>query len=495
MFDATRVPWNDIRDRVEFPTRLFVNGTWIQGSGDALALISPHDGAALATIDTASASDVDLAVRSAREAFESGIWSGLAPRERGQIMMAFAQNVHDHAEELALMISLEMGKPVREALQTELRAVVNCLRWYGESADKLVDEVPVTAPDSLALVTREPAGVVAAIVPWNFPLTMTAWKLGPALVAGNSVVLKPDEHTSASALLLGKLAYDAGIPAGVLNVVPGYGRIAGRALAEHQDVDVLTFTGSTGVGRALLQYSAQSNGKRVWLELGGKTPSVVLEDADFAHAVRSSAEGCFYNQGQMCTAASRLLVPAHLLEDAVAIATEVARSMSPADPLQLDAANGSLVSVTHRERVSGFVERAKAAGTRMFVAEPSADLPADGAYFAPVVAVVDPAHELAQNEVFGPVLAVIPYQSEAEALEIANGTDYGLASVLWTQNLNKAHKFSRKLRSGVVWVNCFEEGDMTIPFGGVKGSGFGRDKSLHAIEKFTDVKTTWIQLS
>lgn len=494
MFDATRVPWNDIRTQVEFPTRLFVNGTWVQGSGDALTLVSPRNGESLATIETASVEDVDLAVRSAREAFESRIWSGLAPRERGQIMMAFAQNVHDHAEELALMISLEMGKPVSEALQTELRAVVNCLRWYGEAADKIVDEVPVTAPGSLALVTREAAGVVAAIVPWNFPLTMTAWKLGPSLVAGNSVVLKPDEHTSASALLLGKLAFEAGIPAGVLNVVPGYGRVAGRALAEHNDVDVLTFTGSTGVGRALLEYSAQSNGKRVWLELGGKTPSVVLEDADFVQAVTSSAQGCFYNMGQMCTAASRLLVPAHLLEQAVEIATNVAKSMSPSDPMDLASANGSLVSATHLERVRGFVERAKASGTRLYEAEVSGDLPADGSYFAPVVAVVDPTHELAQNEVFGPVLAVIPYESEEEALEIANGTEYGLASVLWTQNLTKAHELSRKLRSGVVWVNCFEEGDMTIPFGGVKGSGFGRDKSLHAIEKFTDLKTTWIQL-
>lgn len=494
MFDATRVPWNDIRDQVEFPTRLFVNGSWVQGNGEALTLVSPRNGETLATIETASATDVDLAVRSAREAFESRIWSGLAPRERGQIMMAFAQNVHDHAEELALMISLEMGKPVSEALQTELRAVVNCLRWYGEAADKIVDEVPVTAPGTLALVTREAAGVVAAIVPWNFPLTMTAWKLGPSLVAGNSVVLKPDEHTSASALLLGKLAFDAGIPAGVLNVVPGYGRVAGRALAEHQDVDVLTFTGSTGVGRALLEYSAKSNGKRVWLELGGKTPSVVLEDADFVQAVTSSAQGCFYNMGQMCTAASRLLVPEHLLEQAVEIATEVATSMSPSDPMDLASANGSLVSATHLERVRGFVDRAKASGTRIYEAELSSELAADGSYFAPVVAVVDPTHELAQNEVFGPVLAVIPYKSEEEALEIANGTEYGLASVLWTQNLTKAHELSRKLRSGVVWVNCFEEGDMTIPFGGVKGSGFGRDKSLHAIEKFTDLKTTWIQL-
>ncbi|MDI6023270.1 aldehyde dehydrogenase family protein [Leucobacter sp. UT-8R-CII-1-4] len=494
MFDATRVPWNDIRDQVEFPTRLFVNGSWVQGSGDALTLVSPRNGENLATIETASVADVDLAVQSAREAFESRIWSGLAPRERGQIMMAFAQNVHDHAEELALMISLEMGKPVSEALQTELRAVVNCLRWYGEAADKIVDEVPVTAPGSLALVTREAAGVVAAIVPWNFPLTMTAWKLGPSLVAGNSVVLKPDEHTSASALMLGKLAFDAGIPAGVLNVVPGYGRVAGRALAEHHDVDVLTFTGSTGVGRALLEYSAQSNGKRVWLELGGKTPSVVLEDADFVQAVTSSAQGCFYNMGQMCTAASRLLVPEHLLEQAVEIATEVAKSMSPSDPMDLASANGSLVSATHLERVRGFVDRAKASGTRIYEAELSSELAADGSYFAPVVAVVDPTHELAQNEVFGPVLAVIPYRSEEEALEIANGTEYGLASVLWTQNLTKAHELSRKLRSGVVWVNCFEEGDMTIPFGGVKGSGFGRDKSLHAIEKFTDLKTTWIQL-
>ncbi len=494
MFDATRVHWEELRGQVEFPTRPFIGGRAAEGRGERLPLISPRDGAELAVIRTASEEDVDLAVRSARAAFESGVWSGLAPRERGRLLIEFAERVHEHAEELALMISLEMGKPVREALQVEMRAVVNCLRWYGESADKLLDESPVTPPDTLALVTREPAGVVAAIVPWNFPLTMTAWKLGPALVAGNSVVLKPDEHTSASALRLGELAFEAGIPAGVLNVVPGYGRVAGRALAEHHDVDVLTFTGSTIVGRKLLEYSARSNGKRVWLELGGKTASVVLEDADFERAVRASVEGCYYNQGQMCTAASRLLVPEHMLERALEIAAQVTAEMHPADPLDLAAPMGSLVSRSHLERVQGFVDRARTQGSTVISGEVPDRVAGEGAYFAPVVAVVGPDDELAQHEVFGPVLAVIPYGSEDEAMEIANGTQYGLASVLWTNDLSRAHRLSRKLRSGVVWINCFEEGDMTIPFGGVKGSGFGRDKSLHAVEKFTDLKTTWIQL-
>lgn len=496
MFTATGDDWADRAATLTLRTRMFIDGAWEDGTAEPLAPVSPRDGRALPPIAAASDADVDRAVRSARAAFDSGVWSRIAPRERGQRLIAFAQLIHDNAEELALTISLEMGKPVREALQTELRAVVNCFRWYGEAVDKVLDELPVTAPGSLALVTREPAGVVAAVVPWNFPLTMTAWKLAPALAVGNSVVLKPAEHTTFSALRLAELAHDAGIPAGVLNVTPGAGHIAGRALGEHHDVDVVTFTGSPEVGRRFLGYAAASNGKRVWPELGGKTASLVLPDADLERAVRATADGCFYNQGQMCTASSRLLVPRAQRDRALEIAADVARTTLPADPFDVGTSMGAIVSEKQLSGIAGFVERAQAEGGELAAGSPERFAAVDGgSYFAPVVLGVTPQHEVAQREVFGPVLSVIAYDDVEEALAIANGTEYGLAAALWSTDLNAVHTLSRRLRAGVVWVNCFEEGDMTIPFGGVKGSGFGRDKSLHAMEKFTDLKTTWIELS
>lgn len=496
MFTATGDDWADRAASLSLHTRMFIDGAWVEGSAEPLAPVSPRDGRALPQITAASATDVDRAVRSARAAFDAGVWSRIAPRERGQRLIAFAQRIHDNAEELALTIALEMGKPIREALQTELRAVVNCFRWYGEAADKVLDEMPVTAPNSLALVTREPAGVVAAVVPWNFPLTMTAWKLAPALAVGNSVVLKPAEHTTFSALRLAELAFEAGIPAGVLNVTPGAGHIAGRALGEHADVDVVTFTGSPEVGRRFLGYSAASNGKRVWPELGGKTASLVLPDADLERAVRATADGCFYNQGQMCTASSRLLVPRAQRDRALEIAAEVARTSLPADPFDVGASMGAIVSEKQLAGIAGFVDRAQAEGGELAAGSAERFRAVDGgSYFAPVVLGVTPAHEVAQREVFGPVLSVIAYDDVDDALAIANGTEFGLAAALWSTDLNAVHTLSRRLRAGVVWVNCFEEGDMTIPFGGVKGSGFGRDKSLHAMEKFTDLKTTWIELS
>lgn len=496
MFTATGDDWAERAATLRLRTQMFVDGAWIEGSAEPLSPISPRDGRKLPVISAASAADVDRAVRSARRAFESGTWSRLAPRERGQLLIAFAQKIHDNAEELALTISLEMGKPLREALQTELRAVVNCFRWYGEAADKILDELPVTAPNSLALVTREPAGVVAAVVPWNFPLTMTAWKLAPALAVGNSVILKPAEHTTFSALRLAELAHEAGIPAGVLNVTPGAGDIAGRALGEHRDVDIVTFTGSPEVGRRFLGYSAASNGKRVWPELGGKTASLVLPDADLERAVRATADGCFYNQGQMCTASSRLLVPRAQRDRALEIAADVARETLPADPFSITTSMGAIVSEKQLASIAGFVQRAEAIGAELAAGSTERFTAVDGgSYFAPVVVGVTPDHEVAQREIFGPVLSVIAYDDVEDALAIANGTEYGLAAALWSTDLNAVHSVSRRLRAGVVWVNCFEEGDMTIPFGGVKGSGFGRDKSLHAIDKFTDMKTTWIELA
>jgi 4-(gamma-glutamylamino)butanal dehydrogenase len=460
-------------------------------------LVSPRDGVLLATVADGTAADVDAAVRSARAVFESGEWSRAAAIERGRTLIRFGDLVEANARELALRISLEMGKPVQDALAVELRAVAQCLRWYGQLADKLPDESPQATPDALALVTREPAGVVGAVVPWNFPLTMTAWKLGPALAAGNSVVLKPAEQTSVSALRLGELALEAGVPAGVLNVVPGRGDTVGEALGRHPDVDVLTFTGSVGVGRRFLAYSAESNGKRVWPELGGKSASVVLSDADVQAAGRTSAWGAFYNQGQMCSASSRMIVLRDVHDRAVEAAVAQAAAMAPSDPLSGDAASGAVVSERQLERILGFVERAVADGATLAAGSVTRYEigTGKGSYVAPVVLTdVRPDMEIAQAEVFGPVLSVIAADSVDEAVAVANGTPFGLGAGLWTSDLAAAHRVSRRLRAGTVWVNCYEEGDMSMPFGGVGDSGFGRDKGAHAVDKYTDVKSTWIEL-
>lgn len=497
MFSASSVNWEAQLGKLQLRTGLLISGKFSESvTGETRTVISPRDGKLLPELPFAQLQDVDVAVESARAAFESGIWSGLSPRARGLVLQRFAELVFDNAEELAATISLEMGKPVREALQVEMRAVVNTIRWYGEAADKLVDESPVTPNDVLALVTREPVGVVAAIVPWNFPLTMAAWKIAPALMAGNSVILKPSENSPYSALRLGELALEAGIPAGVLNVIPGEGHVAGAALGSHLDVDVIAFTGSNAVGMQFLEYSAQSNGKRVWLELGGKTASLVLEDADLEAAVVATASGCFYNQGQMCTAASRLLVPNSKILEAREIAARVARESQPADPFDLDASQGAIVSSRQLERVAGFVNRAISDGADLIAGSPNPATPVTGgSYFSPaVLANVRPDSELAQTEVFGPVLAIIGYDDLEDGIRIANSTPFGLAASIWTNDLSLAHKTARRIQAGVVWVNCFEEGDMTLPFGGVKRSGYGRDKSLHAIEKFTNLKSTWIQL-
>lgn len=465
------------------------------GSVDEIAVVSPRDGVQVASIGAASASDVDHAVAAARAAVDDERWSGLTPTRRGEVLIRLAELVEAHADALAVRVSVEMGKPVREARDVEVAAVARCLRWYGQLADKLTDENPVTSAEALALVTREPAGVVGAVVPWNFPLTMTAWKLGPALVSGNSVVLKPAEQTSFSALDLGALALEAGLPDGVLNVLPGRGAEAGAALGRHPDVDVVAFTGSVAVGRRFLGYAAESNGKRVWPELGGKSGSVILPDADVVRAARTTAWGCFYNQGQMCSASSRLIVHRDVADEAIAAAVEVAREMQPADPLDWDAPIGALVGEAHLQTVLGFARRALDEGATLAAGRTERWESPGGSYLAPIVLTdVKPGMEIAQHEVFGPVLSVLVVDDADEAVAVANGTQFGLAAALWTSDLSGAHRLARRLRAGTVWVNCFEEGGMAMPFGGVGASGFGRDKSAHAIDKYTDLKSTWIQL-
>ena len=481
---------------LELPTRHHIDGTDEPGGGTTFAVVSPRDGQVLTETADAREAEVDHAVAAARRAFDSGPWPRLAPTDRGRVLLRVAELLEEQREKLALTVTLEMGKPITDAYDIELRAVINTFRWYGELADKLTDESPHTAPDALALVTREPAGVVGAVVPWNFPLTLAGWKIAPALAAGCTIVLKPSENSPLSALLLGRIATEAGLPPGVLNVVGGNGPVAGRALGLHPDVDVLAFTGSTAVGRHFLRYSADSNLKRVWLELGGKSPNIILPDApDLDRAAATAAWGIFFNQGEMCTAPSRLLVHSSVADRVTEAIVRRARELRVGDPLDPATEMGALVGEDHLTRVQDHIGTGLAEGARLLTGGSRALTDTGGSFLEPTVFDhVDQGMRLAREEIFGPVLSVLAFDDLDEAVRLANATEYGLAAGLWTTDLTTAHRVSRALKAGTVWVNCYEEGDLTVPFGGMKQSGNGRDKSAHALEKYTELKTTWIQL-
>lgn len=478
------------------PTRHHIDGVDEPGGGTTFTVVSPRDGQVLAEVADARQAEVDLAVAAARRAFDCGPWPRLAPADRGRILLRVADLLEERRTELALTVGLEMGKPISDAYGIELRAAITTFRWYGQLADKLTDEAPHTAPDALALVTREPAGVVGAVVPWNFPLTLASWKIAPALAAGCTVVLKPSENAPLSALLLGRIATEAGLPPGVLNVVTGDGPLAGRALGLHPEVDVLAFTGSTAVGRHFLRYAADSNLKRVWLELGGKSPNIVLPDApDLDKAAATAAWGIFFNQGAMCTAPSRLLVHSSVAERVTEAIVRRARELRIGDPLDPATEMGALVGESHLQRVRDHIATGLDEGARLLTGGSRTLTATGGSFLEPTVFDrVDPGMRLAREEIFGPVLSVLAFDDLDEAVRLANATEYGLAAGLWTSDLSTAHRVSRALKAGTVWVNCYEEGDLTVPFGGVKQSGNGRDKSVHAIEKYTELKTTWIQL-
>jgi len=496
MPDITHDEWLRRAKTFEVPGAHHVDGADEGGGGAAFAVVSPRDGQVVAQVADGGAAEVDAAVAAARRAFDTGPWPRLAPVERGRALLRIAELLEERRERLALAVSLEMGKPITDAYDIELRAAINTFRWYGQLADKLTDESPHTAPDALALITREPAGVVGAVVPWNFPLTLASWKIAPALAAGCTVVLKPSENSPLSALLLGRLTTEAGLPPGVLNVVNGNGPVAGRALGLHPDVDVLAFTGSTAVGRHFLHYAADSNLKRVWLELGGKSPNIILPDApDLEKAAATAAWGIFFNQGEMCTAPSRLLVHSSIAEQVTEAVVRRARELCIGDPLDPATEMGALVGEAHLNRVRDHIETGLAEGARLRAGGDRTLTGTGGTYLEPTVFdQVDPGLRLAREEIFGPVLSVLTFGDLDEAVRLANATEYGLAAGLWTSDLSTAHKVSRALKAGTVWVNCYEEGDLTVPFGGMKQSGNGRDKSVHAIEKYTELKTTWIQL-
>ncbi|HEY1149466.1 MAG TPA: aldehyde dehydrogenase [Pseudoduganella sp.] len=492
-----KIDWHDRAIRLSIDGRAFINGerTWAVG-GRKFDNLSPIDGRYLAQVARCEAGDVDLAVSRARAAFEDGRWARKAPAQRKKILLRFAELMMQNIEELALLETLDMGKPIKYSQSVDVPLAANCIRWYGEAIDKIYGEIAPTPAHSLALITREPVGVVAAVVPWNYPMLMTAWKIAPALAAGNSVILKPSEKSPLTALRMAELAMEAGIPAGVFNVLPGFGNEAGSALAQHMDVDCIGFTGSTRTGKLIMQMAGQSNLKRAWTELGGKSANIVCADCPDLDAAVSGAVGSIYfNQGESCNAPSRLFVEESIREEFLARALKMVPDYAPGDPLDPDTVMGAIVDGIQMKTVMGYIESGKEEGAKLLAGGNAARTATGGFYVEPTLFDgVRNDMKIAREEIFGPVLSVLSFTDLDEAVRQANATPYGLHAAVWTADLSKAVKTARALRAGTVHVNQYDGDDITVPFGGYKQSGNGRDKSLHAFDKYTELKTTWIQI-
>ena len=482
---------------ITFDGRAFINGERVAArSGAAFDCLSPVDGRLLTQVARCTEADVDAAVAAARTAFEDRRWAGLSPAQRKRAMIKFADLLLAHADELALTETLDMGKPVKYAKGVDVNSAANCIRWYGEAVDKVYDEIAPTPDTALALITREPVGVVGVIVPWNYPMIMAAWKIAPALAAGNSVVLKPSEKSPLTALKLAELALEAGIPAGVFNVVTGYGPEAGSPLALHMDVDCIAFTGSTRVGKQIHVMAGQSNLKRAWTELGGKSPNIVFADCpDLDKAVEASVGSIFFNQGESCNAPSRLFVEASIKDAFLEKALKLVPQYQPANPLDKNTVMGAIVDQVQLDNVMRYIGLGQSEGAKLLAGGERVAPVAGGCYVQPTIFDgVTNSMTIAREEIFGPVLSVLSFTDAADVVQQANNNIYGLQAAVWTRDINKAHGVARALRAGTVHVNSYDEDDITVPFGGFKQSGVGRDKSLHAFDKYTETKTTWIRI-
>jgi gamma-glutamyl-gamma-aminobutyraldehyde dehydrogenase/4-guanidinobutyraldehyde dehydrogenase/NAD-dependent aldehyde dehydrogenase len=476
---------------------LFINGEFVEAaSKERFQTLAPRDGSVITSVARGGEKDIDDAVRIAHQRFEEGVWSRINPRERQKALYRLSELMIENAAELALLEAIETGHPISDSLNVDVPSAARTYRWYAEAIDKVYDQIAPAPVSALALISREPLGVIGAVVPWNYPLVISAWKLAPALAAGNSVVLKPAEDTNLSSLRLAELAIEAGIPAGVLNVVTGYGSEAGQALGRHPLVDKITFTGSPGVGKMFQKYAGESNGKQVALELGGKSPHIVFEDVEDIEACASAiAWGIFYNAGQTCHGGSRLLVHESIKDRLLEAVIRVGETLVTGDPMDPRTQVSAIVNKKQHARVLEYLEIAKEENANV-VFGGNAHQPVAGGYFIEptILDNVKINSRIAQEEIFGPVLAVTTFKTAKQAVELANGTEYGLAASVWTQDITLGHKVAKAVRAGTVWINTFDVSDIIVPFGGFKSSGFGRDRSLHALDSYTALKTTWINL-
>ena len=498
MFDSlTKADWEQRAATVTPRAQLFIDGQFVDAaSGKTFDDICPRDGHVIAKVAEGDAEDIDRAVKAARRSYEDGRWSRMAPVERKKVLLRFSELVRERVLDLALVETLDVGKPIRDSVMVDIKMCADNLQWFAECVDKVYGQIAPVAYDSIAMITREAMGVVGAVVPWNYPAIITSWKIGAGLAAGNSIVLKPAEQSPLSALLLAELASEAGLPDGVLNVVPGFGPTAGGALGKHMDVDKLAFTGSGEVGRYFLQYAAESNAKSVSLELGGKSPQIVLADvADIDAAASAVAWGVFYNSGQTCHAGTRVVVDRKVEDRLLAAVCEIGKTLFPKDPLDPTASMGTIVDEGQTKRVMGYIETGKGEGAEVMMGGTRPNVTDGGCYVEPTVfRNVRNDMTIAQEEIFGPVLVSIPVDGVEQAVQVANDSPYGLAASVWSSNISTAHKVAKSLKAGTVWVNTFDMSSITTPFGGFKQSGTGRDRSMHSLDGYTHLKTTWVQL-
>lgn len=480
-----------------FPTQAFINGEFVPAaSGDTFDVHTPRDSSLLAHVAHCGAADVDRAVRAARAAFESGIWRNKSITERKAVLFNIANLLAEKGNEFAWLESTDTGKPLEFAATDDIGGAVGTLRWYAEAADKLYDEAISPAPGHIAHITREPIGVVGAVLPWNFPLSLLAWKLAPALMLGNSVIVKPSEKAPLTTIKFCEIAREAGLPEGVLNVLPGMGETTGQAIGRHPDIDSLTFTGSTATGKKFLCYAGESNMKRVTLECGGKSPNILLPDfGDLERFAEVSAAEIFYNQGEVCSALSRMIIPASRHNEVETLMVQAAQNWYPSDPLDPDCKMGAIIDETQFNRIMNYIEQAEKEGARLVCGGKQIEVVEGGYYVEPTIfSHVTPDMTLAQEEIFGPVLSIMTYKSEEEAVAIANNTIYGLAACLWTQDIDQYYKLSAQLKAGSITVNGTSMVSPYTPFGGFKQSGIGRDLSLHAFDKYSELKSTVVNL-
>ncbi|MER8913030.1 aldehyde dehydrogenase [Mesorhizobium sp. M0761] len=476
--------------KIEFPTQAFIDGSFRPAiSGKTFDTTNPATGKVLGKVAACAAEDVDFAVQKARDAFEDGRWSRLHPTARKQILLRMAKLIKRNARELAVLESLDSGKTIYDCENVDVPETIHCLQWHAELIDKIYDQVSPTSDNHIAMIVREPIGVVGLVLPWNFPLLMLAWKIGPALAAGNSVIVKPAKETTLTALRIAEFAMEAGVPAGVFNVLPGGGAEVGEPLGRHMDVDMVSFTGSTATGRRFPQYSADSNLKEVTLEMGGKNPAVVLDDAENLDRVAAHiVNGAFWNMGENCSAASRLIVQRGIKDELMKRVVAHAREWPMGDPLNPENRVGALVSKAHFDKVCSYFEK----GQKVLLGGKAKD----GFVEPTIIDVTDTNSKIVREEVFGPVLSVLTVGSFEEAIALANDTEYGLAASIFTSNVKRALRGARAIRAGTVTVNSFGEGDITTPFGGFKSSGFGgRDNGIHAHDQYTRIKTIWVDLA